>query len=138
MDRLLSGMRPTGRLHLGHHRVVEQWIKLCEQYDSYFFTADWHAITTQFDETDNLRVNKREVVIDWLSAGLDPKKCHVFHQSAIKEHAELHLLFSMITPLSWLERVPTFKGQLAALRKREKILLRMVSWAIHCSWPRIF
>ena len=119
-NRILSGMRPTGRLHLGHHRVVAQWIKFSEQYDAYFFTADWHAITTQFDNTDNLRDNKREIVIDWLSAGLDPEKCHIFHQSDVKEHAELHLLFSMITPLSWLERVPTFKGQLAAFKEKGK------------------
>lgn len=119
-QRVLSGMRPTGRLHLGHQRVIAYWAELAEKYDAYFFTADWHAITTQFDDTSNLRVNKREVIIDWLSAGLEPEKCHIFHQSDIKEHAELHLLFSMITPLSWLERVPTFKGQLAAFAEAGK------------------
>lgn len=119
-NRVLSGMRPTGRLHLGHHRVVQQWIRFSEEYDAYFFTADWHAITTQYDHTDNLAANKREIVIDWLSAGLDPEKCHIFHQSDIKEHAELHLLFSMITPLSWLERVPTYKGQLQIFKEKGK------------------
>ncbi len=119
-ERMLSGMRPTGRLHLGHQRVIAEWIKLCDQYDAYWFTADWHAITTQFDDTGHLCDNKREIVIDWLSAGLDPEKCHIFHQSDIKEHAELHLLFSMITPISWLERVPTYKGQLEAFREKGK------------------
>lgn len=119
-QRVLSGMRPTGRLHLGHQRVIDYWTRLTDKYDAYFFTADWHAITTQFDDTGHLRDNKREIVIDWLSSGLDPEKCHIFHQSDIKEHAELHLLFSMITPLSWLERVPTFKGQLAAFAEKGK------------------
>lgn len=119
-QRLLSGMRPTGRLHLGHYNVIKEWVRLCDQYDCYWFTADWHAITTQFDNTDSIRANRREIVIDWLSAGLDPEKCHIFHQAEIKEHAELHLLFSMITPLSWLERVPTYKGQLEAFKERGK------------------
>lgn len=119
-QRLLSGMRPTGRLHLGHYNVIKEWVRLCDLYDSYWFTADWHAITTQFDNTDSIRANRREIVIDWLSAGLDPEKCHIFHQSDIKEHAELHLLFSMITPLSWLERVPTYKGQLEAFKEKGK------------------
>ncbi len=119
-EKVLSGMRPTGRLHLGHYRVIENWLTLCDKYDAYFFTADWHAITTQFDDTENLRDNKKQVVIDWLSAGLDPERCHIFHQSDIKEHAELHVLMSMITPLSWLERVPTFKGQLAAFKEKGK------------------
>lgn len=118
--RLLSGMRPTGKLHLGHQRVIAEWAKLADIYDCYFFTADWHAITTQFDDTGNLRANKRQVIIDFISAGLDPEKVHLFHQSEIKEHAELHLLFSMITPLSWLERVPTYKGQLAAFKEKGK------------------
>jgi len=119
-QRMLSGMRPTGRLHLGHQRVIEYWASLTDQYESFHFTADWHAITTQFDDTGHLRDNKRQIVIDWISGGLDPEKCHIFHQSDIKEHAELHLLFSMITPLSWLERVPTFKGQVAAFAEQGK------------------
>ncbi len=119
-ERLLSGMRPTGRLHLGHQRVIENWASLTDQYECFYFTADWHAITTQFDDTGHLRENKRQVVIDWLSGGLDPEKCHIFHQCDIKEHAELHLLFSMVTPLSWLERMPTFKGQVAAFAAQGK------------------
>ncbi|MCR4962328.1 MAG: tryptophan--tRNA ligase [Firmicutes bacterium] len=118
--RILSGMRPTGRLHLGHYSVIENWARLSEDYDAYFFTADWHAITTQFDQTDKLRENKRQVVIDYISAGLDPEKCHIFHQSDIKEHAELHLLMSMITPLPWLERVPTYKGQVRQFKDQGK------------------
>ena len=117
---VLSGMRPTGRLHLGHYSVLENWIALCEHYEAYFFTADWHAITTQFDDTDDICENKKQVVIDWLSAGLDPAACHIFNQSEIKEHAEMHLLFSMITPLSWLERVPTYKGQVEQFRVQGK------------------
>lgn len=117
-QRMLSGMRPTGRLHLGHQRVIAKWAELSDLYECYFFTADWHAITTQFDDTGSLRENKRQVVIDYISAGLDPTKVHIFHQSDVKEHAELHLLFSMITPLSWLERVPTYKGQLAAFKEK--------------------
>ncbi len=119
-QRMLSGMRPTGRLHLGHQRVIAYWAELSNTYESFYFTADWHAVTTQFDDTGLLRDNKREVIIDWLSAGLDPDKCHIFHQSDIKEHAELHLLFSMITPLPWLERVPTYKGQVAAFAETGK------------------
>ncbi len=119
-QRVLSGMRPTGVLHLGHQRVIEYWSQLSEDYDAYFFTADWHAITTQFDDTGHLRDNKRDIVIDWISSGLDPEKCHIFHQSEIKEHAELHVLLSMITPLSWLERVPTYKGQLQAFSEKGK------------------
>ena len=119
-ERVLSGMRPTGRLHLGHYSVLENWIALSQRYEAYFFTADWHAITTQFDDTGDIRENKRQVVIDWLSAGLDPAACHIFNQSEIKEHAEMHLLFSMITPLSWLERVPTYKGQVEQFREQGK------------------
>lgn len=118
--RLLSGMRPTGRLHLGHSRVVQNWIDLADEYEAFYFTADWHAITTAWDTTEMLRENKRQIVIDWLSVGLDPKKCHIFHQSDVKEHAELHVLFSMLTPLSWLERVPTYKGQLQAFSEKGK------------------
>ena len=119
-ERVLSGMRPTGRLHLGHYSVLENWIALSERYEAYFFTADWHAITTQFDDTGDIRENKRQVVIDWLSAGLNPAQCHIFNQSEIKEHAEMQLLFAMITPLSWLERVPTYKGQVEQFREQGK------------------
>ena len=109
---ILSGMRPTGKLHLGHLSVLENWARLQDQYKCFYFIADWHALTTGFDETSELRANSRELVLDWLAAGLDPNKCAIFRQSDIKEHAELYLLFSMITPLSWLERVPTYKEQI--------------------------
>jgi tryptophanyl-tRNA synthetase len=119
-QRIVSGMRPTGRLHLGHYSVLENWIKLTESYNCYYFTADWHAITTQFDDTDNIAENKRQLVIDYISAGLDPKVCHIFNQSEIKEHAELQLLFSMITPVGWLERVPTYKDQINQFKEQGK------------------
>lgn len=109
---LLSGMRPTGRLHLGHYSVVENWIELQKEYQCYYFIADWHAVSTAFDDTATIRANSRELTIDWLSAGLSPDRGAIFRQSDVKEHAELHLLFSMITPLSWLERVPTYKDQI--------------------------
>ncbi|MEG1996854.1 MAG: tryptophan--tRNA ligase [Clostridiales bacterium] len=119
-QRVLSGMRPTGRLHLGHYSVIENWDFLSPKYDPYFFTEYGLAFTTQFDHTYHLRYNKRQVVIDYISAGLDPCKCHIFHQSDIKEHAELNLLMAMITPLSWLERVPTYKGQLQQFKEQGK------------------
>ncbi|MBC7346844.1 MAG: tryptophan--tRNA ligase [Clostridia bacterium] len=109
--RILSGMRPTGRLHIGHLQVLEHWAALQEEYECFYMVADWHALTTTFDETRELAQNIREMVLDWLAVGLDPKKSVLFVQSHVKEHAELHLLFSMITPQSWLERVPTYKEQ---------------------------
>ncbi len=117
---ILSGMRPTGRLHMGHYSVLENWAKLQEEYPCYYFIADWHAITTAFDDTSIIAQNIRDIALDWLAAGLDPNKCNIFVQSAIKEHAELHLLFSMITPLSWLERVPTYKDQVQNFSKAGK------------------
>ena len=116
---VLSGMRPTGKLHIGHLSVIENWIKLQEQYECNFFIADYHALTTQFDDTSNLQSNIRNMMIDWLAIGLDPEKSTLFIQSQIMEHAELYLLFSMITPLSWLERVPTFKAQVEQFREQE-------------------
>jgi tryptophanyl-tRNA synthetase len=110
--RVLSGMRPTGKLHLGNYvGALQSWVKLQHSYDSFFFVADWHALTTDYDDTSRLADNTREVIIDFLAAGLDPEKCAIFVQSHVREHAELHLLFSMITPLGWLERVPTYKEQ---------------------------
>ncbi|MZP41671.1 tryptophan--tRNA ligase [Heliobacterium gestii] len=105
-------MRPTGRLHIGHLSVIENWIRLQEDYDCVFGIVDWHALTTSFDEVEALQQRIREIALDWLSAGLDPEKSPIMVQSQVKEHAELHLLFSMMTPLSWLERVPTYKDQL--------------------------
>ena len=107
--RVLSGMRPTGRLHIGHFfGALENWIKLQDEYDCYFFVADWHALTTDYADTSQVAQNSIEIGTDWLAAGLDPEKCTLFVQSQVPEHAELHLLLSMVTPLSWLERVPTY------------------------------
>lgn len=110
--RVLSGMRPTGRLHLGHlFGALDNWRSLQEQYDCFFFIADWHALTTDYAEPSQIKAYTVEVVLDWLAAGLDPRKATFFVQSRLPEHAELHLLFSMFTPLAWLERVPTYKEQ---------------------------
>jgi tryptophanyl-tRNA synthetase len=110
--RVLSGMRPTGKLHLGNYvGALQNWVKLQNSHDCFFFVADWHALTTDYDNTSRLADNSLEVVLDFLAAGLDPDKCAIFVQSHVREHAELHLLFSMITPLGWLERVPSFKEQ---------------------------
>ena len=116
---MLSGMRPTGALHLGNYfGALENWVKLQDEYNCYFFVADWHALTTGHEDTSNIKANIDEMVIDWISAGLDPEKCTLFLQSSIKEHAELHLLFSMFTPLSWLYRCPTYKDQLSQLKEK--------------------
>lgn len=105
-------MRPTGKLHLGNYvGALQNWVRLQHSYDSFFFVADWHALTTDYDDTSRLADNTLEVILDFLAAGLDPEKCAIFVQSHVRAHAELHLLFSMITPLGWLERVPTYKEQ---------------------------
>lgn len=105
-------MRPTGKLHLGNYvGALKNWVKLQDSHDCFFFVADWHALTTGYDETAQIAANTLEVVIDYLAAGLDPQRCTIFVQSHVLEHAELHVLFSMITPLGWLERVPSFKEQ---------------------------
>ncbi len=117
---ILSGMRPTGALHLGNYfGALENWVKLQDEYDCYFFVADWHALTTGYEDTSEIKNNINEVIIDWLSAGLDPEKCVMFLQSNVKAHAELHLLFSMVTPLSWLLRCPTYKDQIAQIKDRD-------------------
>src|SRR5437868_7698230 len=111
-QRILSGMRSTGKLHLGNYvGALANWVKLQEAYDSYFFIADWHALTTDYADTSRVKQNSIEVLLDWLAAGLDPERSTLFIQSHVPQHAELHLLFSMITPLGWLERVPTYKEQ---------------------------
>lgn len=118
--RILSGMRPTGKLHLGHWvGALENWVKLQDEYECYYFVADWHALTTHYDDTSELRDNVQEMVVDWLAVGLDPKQAVFFVQSRLPEHAELHLLFSMVTPLGWLERVPTYKEQLDNIKDRD-------------------
>ena len=111
-ERVLSGMRPTGSLHLGHyHGVLKNWVKLQHEYPCLFFVADWHALTTQYDSPQGIEQSAMDMVIDWLAAGVDPNQATLFIQSKVPEHAELHLLMSMMTPLSWLERVPTYKDQ---------------------------
>ncbi len=113
-------MRPTGRLHLGHYfGALQNWLKLQEEYECFFFVADWHALTTHYEDTSSVAENTLQVAMDWLSVGLDPAKATLFIQSSILEHAELHLLLSMITPLSWLERVPTYKEQIENLKDRD-------------------
>ena len=119
-NRVLSGMRPTGRLHLGHyHGVLKNWVKLQYEYDCYFFVADWHALTTHYEDPQIIGASVIEMVIDWLSVGVNPANAKIFVQSEVPEHAELHLLLSMVTPLGWLERVPSYKDQQERLRERD-------------------
>jgi tryptophanyl-tRNA synthetase len=118
--RVLSGMRPTGRLHLGHYfGALQNWLKLQDGYECFYFVADWHALTTHYEDTASIAENTRQVATDWLAIGLDPAKSTLFIQSSVLEHAELHVLLSMITPLSWLERVPTYKEQIENLKGRD-------------------
>lgn len=118
--RIFSGMRPTGRLHLGNLLgALESWVKLQDDYECHYAIVDWHALTTGYEDTSELPENIREMALDWLSAGLDPEKSVIFVQSHVKEHAELHLLLSMVTPLSWLMRNPTYKEQLRQIQGRE-------------------
>ena len=118
--RVLSGMRPTGRLHIGHYfGALSNWLKMQDEYDCFYFVADWHALTTHYADSSQVATNTLEVATDWLAVGLDPQKATLFIQSAVPEHAELHLLLSMITPLSWLERVPTYKEQIENLRDKD-------------------
>ncbi|MEO6727287.1 MAG: tryptophan--tRNA ligase [Blastocatellia bacterium] len=108
--RILSGMRPTGKLHLGNYEgALKNWVKLQDSYESFHFVADWHALTSDYADTSLFKENTMAMVTDWLAAGLDPTKCTIFVQSLIPEHAELHIYFSAVTPLGWLERVPTYK-----------------------------
>lgn len=119
-DRILSGMRPTGSLHLGHyHGVLKNWITMQHEYECLFFVADWHALTTHYDAPQIIEQSVWDMVIDWLAAGVDPARATLFIQSKVPEHAELHLLLSMITPLGWLERVPTYKDQQAKLAEKD-------------------
>ncbi len=118
--RVLSGMRPTGKLHLGHlHGTLDNWVKLQEEYDCFFFIADWHALTSEYENTGVIRESIAGMLVDWLSAGIDPDKSTLFIQSRLLEHAELHLLLSMIVPLPWLERNPTYKEQQEELTGRD-------------------
>jgi len=119
-NRVLSGMRPTGRLHLGHyHGVLKNWVEMQHEYDCYFFVADWHALTTHYEDPRVIEASVWDLVIDWLAAGVNPSTSTMFIQSYVPEHAELHLLLSMMTPLGWLERVPSFKDQQDKLKERD-------------------
>ncbi len=119
-SRVLSGMRPTGRLHLGHyHGVLKNWVEMQHEYDCFFFVADWHALTTHYEDSGIISRSVWELVVDWLAAGVNPNAATLFIQSRVPEHAELHLLLSMIAPLSWLERVPSFKDQQEKLQGRD-------------------
>ncbi len=128
--RILSGMRPSGRLHLGHlEGVLKNWVKLQDEYECFFFVADWHALTDNLD-TSKRQENILQMLIDWLSVGIEPKKSTIFIQSEIQQHAELHLLLSMVTPISWLERCPTFKDKLRALSPSENPSLGLLGYPV--------
>ena len=119
-QRIVSGMRPTGRLHIGHyHGVLENWVTLQDQFDCFFFVADWHSLTTEYADTAGIKDSTREMVLDWVAFGLDPQKCLVFEQSQVDQHAELNLILGMITPVSWLERNPTYKEMLDNIEQRD-------------------
>jgi tryptophanyl-tRNA synthetase len=118
--RVVSGMRATGNLHLGHyHGVLKNWLQLQHQYDCFFFVADWHGLTTHYEDTRGFEKNIWEIMVDWLACGINPGLSRIFIQSWVPEHAELHLLLSMITSLSWLERVPTYKEQQEKLQDKD-------------------
>ncbi len=119
-QRVLSGMRPTGKLHLGHyHGVLKNWVQLQHDYECFFFVADWHALTTHYEDPHTIEQSVWDMVIDWLAAGINPGSATMFIQSMVPEHAELHLLLSMMTPLGWLERVPTYKDQQEKLKEKD-------------------
>ena len=118
--RVLSGMRPTGALHLGHyHGALKNWVRLQDEYECFYFVADWHALTTHYEEREVIEKNVYDMVVDWIAAGLDPERCTIFIQSRLPEHAELFTLLAMGTPLGWLERVPTYKDQIEKLKDRD-------------------
>ena len=118
--RVVSGMRPTGKLHLGHyHGVLANWLELQSGYECFFFAADWHSLTTEYANTAEIRDNTREMVLDWLAFGIDPERSTIFQQSLVPQHAELNLILSMITPVSWLERNPTYKEMQENLTTRD-------------------
>ena len=120
VEKVLSGMRPTGSLHLGHfHGVLKNWVRLQHEYPCLFFVADWHALTTDYDNPGGIAAHTTDMIIDWLAAGVDPSQATLFIQSRVPEHSELHLLLSMMTPLSWLERVPTYKEQQEKLTHKD-------------------
>jgi len=119
-DRVLSGMRPTGGLHIGHyHGALKNWVRLQEEHPCFFFVADWHALTTHYETPEDIEASVWDMLVDWFAAGIDPKKATVFIQSRVPEHAELFLLLAMATPLGWLERVPTYKDQIERIKDRD-------------------
>lgn len=119
-QRIVSGMRPSGRLHIGHfHGVLENWVKMQDSYDCFFFVADWHSLTTEYADTSGIAESTREMVLDWVAFGLDPAKSIVFRQSLVPHHSELNLILSMITPVSWLERNPTYKEMQENIDQRD-------------------
>ncbi|KAF0218547.1 MAG: tryptophanyl-tRNA [Geobacteraceae bacterium] len=118
--RIVSGMRPTGKLHLGHfHGVLSNWLELQEEFECFFFAADWHSLTTEYADTSGIRESTREMLLDWLAFGIDPEKSTIFCQSLVPQHAELNLILSMITPVSWLERNPTYKEMQENLQTKD-------------------
>ena len=129
--RIVSGMRPTGALHLGnYHGALANWITMQNDYDCFFFVADWHALTSDYENPAHIPAFTRQMIVDWLSAGLSPDKCTLFVQSHIKEHAELFLLLSMITPVPWLERNPTYKEQIEALNNKDLSTLGFLGYPV--------
>lgn len=130
-NRVLSGMRPTGKLHLGHyHGVLKNWIKLQHEYECMFFVADWHALTTHYENPEIIQQSVWDMVIDWLAAGVNPGSATLFIQSKVPEHAELHLLLSMITPLSWVERMPSYKDQQSRLKDKDLSTLGFLGYPV--------
>jgi tryptophanyl-tRNA synthetase len=128
---VVSGMRPTGRLHLGHlHGALANWVRLQEENDCFYFSADWHALTTSYDRTDVVKSSEREMFVDFIAAGIDPKKATLFVQSAVKQHAELFLLLGMITPLGWLERSPTYKEMRENITDRDLALYGFLGYPV--------
>jgi len=128
---VVSGMRPTGRLHLGHlHGALANWVKLQEENDCFFFSADWHALTTSYDRTEDIKRSEREMFVDFIAAGIDPGKATLFVQSQVKEHAELFLLLGMITPLGWLERSPSYKEMRENITDRELALYGFLGYPV--------
>ena len=125
--RVVSGMRPTGRLHLGHyHGVLKNWVRLQHEYECFFFVADWHALTTDYGNSEHIAKATWDMVVDWLATGVNPGSANLFIQSRVPEQAELHMLLSMITPLSWLERVPAYKDHQAELKEKEKSVMQLM------------
>jgi len=131
MDKVLSGMRPTGRLHLGHMAgALVNWVRLQDDHECFYCIVDWHALMSDYADPSKLAANTREVLLDWLAVGLDPKRCVIFVQSHVREHAELHLALSMITPLGWLERCPTYKEQIQNLKSKDLLTYGFLGYPV--------